>query len=162
VPFFVRAGKGLARNEVVATAELRSPPKRFFADSSKRGLDANLVSFRLGHDEGVTLSLQAKTPGMDVTTQTVALDVDFDTALGERREAYERLLEDALAGDLRRFARQDGVEEAWRIVEPILDLGDRPCTYPRGSWGPVEADDIVGEHRWHTPAATAGAPETLR
>jgi glucose-6-phosphate 1-dehydrogenase len=149
VPFFVRAGKSLERNEVLAVAELRCPPKRFFAGTSPRGLDANLVAFRLGHDDGVTLSLQAKTPGMDVTTQTVELDVDFDMALGLRREAYERLLDDALAGDLRRFARQDGVEEAWRIVDNVLDLDDQPCTYPRGSWGPREADDLIGEHRWH-------------
>jgi glucose-6-phosphate 1-dehydrogenase len=151
VPFFVRAGKGLARSEVLAVAELRRPPKRFFAGSSVDGLDANLVSFRLGRDDGVTLSVQAKTPGMDVTTQTVALDVDFDMALGQRRDAYERLLDDALAGDLRRFARQDGVQEAWRVVERVLDLDDEPCVYPRGSWGPIEANDIVGEHRWHIP-----------
>ena len=110
------------------------------------------MSFRLGRDDGVTISLQAKTPGSDVTTQTVALDVDFDMALGQRRDAYERLLDDALAGDLRRFARQDGVEEAWRVVEP----SPRPRRSAvhlsrRGSWGPTEANDIVGEHRWHIP-----------
>jgi glucose-6-phosphate 1-dehydrogenase len=151
VPFFVRAGKRLARSEVLATAELRCPPKRFFAGSSIDGPEPNLVTFRLGREDGVTISVQAKTPGTEVITETVALDVDFDMALGQRREAYERLLDDALAGDLRRFARQDGVEEAWRVVEPVLDLDDQPCIYPPGSWGPTEANDIVGEHRWHIP-----------
>jgi glucose-6-phosphate 1-dehydrogenase len=151
VPFFVRAGKCLARSEVLAAAELRCPPKRFFAGSSIDGPDPNLVSFRLGRDDGVTISLQAKTPGTDLITETVALDVDFDMALGQRRDAYERLLDDALAGDLRRFARQDGVEEAWRVVEPVLDLDDQPYIYAPGSWGPSEAKGIVGEHRWHIP-----------
>ncbi len=151
VPFYVRTGKNLAEQEVLATAELRCPPKRFFPGGSGRGPEPNLVSFRLGHDEGVTLCLQAKTPGAELATQTVPLDVDFDMALGKRSGAYERLLDDALAGDLQRFARQDGVEEAWRIVAPVLDLDERPTTYPRGSWGPEAANDLVGEHRWHLP-----------
>ncbi len=151
VPFFVRTGKGLAENQVLATAELRCPPKRFFPGGPGHEPEPNLVSFRLGHNDGVTLCLQAKTPGADLTTQTVPLDVDFDMALGERQGAYERLLDDALAGDLQRFARQDGVEEAWRVVADVLDLGDQPVTYPRGSWGPDEATAIVGQHRWHLP-----------
>jgi len=153
VPFFVRAGKRLEHSEVLATVELRCPPKRFFAGSSVRGPEPNLVCFRLSRDDGVTFSLQAKAPGLDVTSQTVELDVDFDMALGTRRDAYERLLDDAMAGDLRRFARQDGVEEAWRVVEPVLDLADRPIVYEPGSWGPTEAVDILADHRWHMPQA---------
>jgi glucose-6-phosphate 1-dehydrogenase len=151
VPFFVRAGKGLAENQVLATAELRCPPKRFFPGAAGHEPGPNLVSFRLGHDDGVTLCLQAKTPGSDLATQTVPLEVDFDIALGERRDAYERLLDDALAGDLQRFARQDGVEEAWRVVADVLDLGDQPTVYRRGSWGPDEAAEIVGRYHWHLP-----------
>jgi glucose-6-phosphate 1-dehydrogenase len=153
VPFFVRAGKCLEQSEVLVTVELRCPPKRFFAGSSVRGPEPNLVCFRLSRNDGVTFSLQAKAPGLDVTSQTVELDVDFDMALGMRRDAYERLLDDAIAGDLRRFARQDGVEEAWRVVDPVLDLADPPFAYEPGSWGPSEVLDILDGHHWHMPKA---------
>ena len=153
VPFFVRAGKCLEQSEVLVTVELRCPPKRLFAGSSAPGPEPNLVCFRLSRNDGVTFSLQAKAPGSEVTSQTVELDVDFDMALGMRRDAYERLIDDAIAGDLRRFARQDGVEEAWRVVDPVLDLADAPIVYEPGSWGPSEALDILVGHRWHMPKA---------
>jgi glucose-6-phosphate 1-dehydrogenase len=149
VPFFVRTGKFLARGEVIVTVELRCPPKRFFAGSDNSGPEADLICFRLGRDDGVIFSLQAKAPGRKIRTQAIELAVDFEMALGERRDAYERLLDDALAGDLRRFARQDGVEEAWRVVEPVLDLDDQPIVYEPGSWGPEEADAVIGERIWH-------------
>ena len=99
----------------------------------------------------MTFSLEAKAPGPDVVSQTVELDVDFEMALGMRRDAYERLLDDAIEGDLRRFARQDGVEEAWRVVDPVLDLGDEPIVYEPGTWGPEAADRLLGHTRWHLP-----------
>ncbi len=151
VPFFLRAGKALARSEVLVTVELRCPPKRFFPSTMRSGPEPNLVCFRLGREDGVTFTMEAKAPGPEVQSQTVELDVDFEMALGERRDAYERLLDDALAGDLRRFARQEGVEEAWRVVDPVLDLRDRPTVYEPGSWGPPEADAMLEGRRWHLP-----------
>ncbi len=74
------------------------------------------MRFRLGKQDGVTFTLQAKTPGQHLDSQDVDVAVDFAAALGDRREAYERLLDDALAGQPRRFARQDIVEQTWRIV----------------------------------------------
>jgi haloacetate dehalogenase len=101
----------------------------------------------LEHDDGVTISLQAKSPGSASVTQTVDLSVDFDAALGHRQEAYERLLDDALDGRRHRFAREDTIDQEWRIVEPILDLPDRPTPYYQGTWGPTQAEIATGG--WH-------------
>jgi glucose-6-phosphate 1-dehydrogenase len=82
----------------------------------------------------------------------VALDVGFDEALGARRDAYERLLEDVIEGDARRFARADAVEQSWRVVQPELDHPGPLRFYDKGSWGPaaaaVLADPLGG---WHDP-----------
>jgi glucose-6-phosphate 1-dehydrogenase len=113
----------------------------------------NLIRLRLGNNDGVTFALQAKTPGPDLDSQEVDLDVDFAAALGERQSAYERLLGDALIGSLRRFARQDIVEGTWRVVQPALDAPGEIIPYFRGSWGPADADDLLapGDH-WFPPA----------
>ncbi len=109
----------------------------------------NLVRFRLGHSNGVTLSVQAKAPGARTLTQPVDLNVDFESALGHRREAYERLLDDALDGRRHRFAREDTIGKR-RIVDPILDLPDRPVPYNRGTWGPPPAH--APADGWHDVA----------
>jgi glucose-6-phosphate 1-dehydrogenase len=82
------------------------------------------------------------------------LAVDFASALGHRQEAYERLLADALDGDPRRFAREDMVEEAWRIVQPVLDHPGPVYPYVPGCWGPAEADQLASGGEWHEPAIT--------
>ena len=83
-------------------------------------------------------------------SEDVNLQVDFAAALGERQDAYERLLGDALAGNPRRFAREDVVERTWRIVQPALDDPGPVYPYPRGSWGPPEADALVPDG-WYPP-----------
>ena len=98
--------------------------------------EPNLLRFRLGTDDGVTLSLQAKQPGEQLHSRTVDLDVDFPVVLGNRHDPYDRLLADALAGDTSRFARNDSVEAAWRIVQPLPDAPPPPSLYPPGTWGP--------------------------
>ena len=104
-----------------------------------------------GKDDGVTFTLQAKTPGEHMDSEDVNLTVDFAAALGERQDAYERLLGDALAGNPRRFARQDVVERTWRIVQPMLDDPGPVFPYERGSWGPPEADALV-PGGWYPPS----------
>ncbi len=122
-----------------------------FADAGLPDPHANLLRFRLGRRPGVTMSVQAKRPGQGLTAQTVDLEVDFDSALGRVQEAYERLLEDAIDGNPSRFARQDGVEAAWRVVQPAIDDPGEVFPYERGSWGPAEADGILAGHHWHEP-----------
>ena len=153
VPFFVRAGKGLATTALEAVVELKEPPRMLFAGEGTPAPHANLLRFRLGPRSGVRLSVQAKRPGQVLSAETVDLDVDFDTALGHVQEAYERLLDDAIEGNPTRFAREDGVEAAWRIVQPALDDPGDVYAYTRGSWGPVEADAILAGHHWHAPGA---------
>jgi glucose-6-phosphate 1-dehydrogenase len=98
------------------------------------------------------VSLQAKQPGEALVSYPVELDVDFEQVFGHRHEAYERLLADAIEGNAARFARQDAVETAWQIVQPLLDHPGPVYPYPRGSWGPPEADHVVAHHRrWHNP-----------
>jgi len=149
VPFHLRAGKALTGTATEAVIEFRRPPRMLFTAPGRGEATANLLRFRLGHDDGVTMSLQAKSPGSDIVSQSVDLSVDFATALGHRQEAYERLLDDALAGRRHRFAREDIIDEEWRIVEPILDLQDRPVPYYRGTWGPAPGGP-AGD--WHEVA----------
>jgi glucose-6-phosphate 1-dehydrogenase len=90
-----------------------------------------------------TLSLQAKRPGNALISEPVALEVIDAAGRPPGREAYERLLDDALSGDSRRFARQDSVEAAWRIVEPVLARGGPVQPYFKGTWGPPAAHSFA-------------------
>ena len=147
VPFYLRAGKCMPGTATEAVVELRRPPRLLFSEIDAPLPEANLVRFRLGHSDGVTMSVQAKSPGTETVSQPVDLSVDFDTALGHRQEAYERLIDDAMCGRRHRFAREDTIDQEWRIVSPILDGADRPVPYYKGTWGPTQADVLAGG--WH-------------
>jgi glucose-6-phosphate 1-dehydrogenase len=152
VPFVIRAGKALAQTWLEAVVEFRAPPRMMFADAAVPQPHPNTMRFRLGQGDGVTLNLQAKRPGRELATRSVGMSVDFDDALGERRDAYERLIDDVLDGEARRFARTDTVAEAWRIVQPALDHPSPIHPYAPGSWGPAEADETVSRHHWYAPS----------
>ena len=113
--------------------EFNDPPRLLFDEAGGPSPHRNLVRFRLGKNDGVTFTLQAKTPGEHMDSEDVNLTVDFAAALGERQDAYERLLGDALAGNPRRFAREDVVERTWRIVQPALDDPGPVYPYERGA-----------------------------
>jgi glucose-6-phosphate 1-dehydrogenase len=155
VPFFVRAGKGLATTALEAVIEFHQPPRLLFADPGVARPHPNHLRFRLGgHDEGVTVGLQAKAPGETILSTPVDLTFTYGEVFGASRimEAYERLLSDAIEGHAALFARQDGVEQTWRIVAPALERPGPIHIYEAGSWGPREADHIVGaEGGWHSP-----------
>ena len=154
VPFFVRTGKCLPLTALEAVVTFREPPKLLFGGTDGHRAHPNEFVFRLSDPDGVTFSLQAKQPGERMTTKPVALNVSFGSALGQRRDAYERLLADAMEGNQSRFAREDMVEQAWRIVDPVLDLPGPVQPYYRGTWGPAEADRLLrGPSRahWHNP-----------
>jgi glucose-6-phosphate 1-dehydrogenase len=152
VPWYVRCGKALTANATEVVVEFREPPSLLFDEAGGPTPERNLIRLRLGKHDGVTFTLQAKTPGQHLDSQNVDIAVDFAAALGERREAYERLLDDALAGLPRRFAREDVVEQTWRIVQPTLDSTATVHPYFRGSWGPAEADRILNGDQWFTPS----------
>src|SRR6266568_834209 len=152
VPFYVRAGKCLAATALEAVVELHAPPRLLFSPHDGQPLP-NFLLFRLGRNDGVTLCVQAKEPGERLVSEPVELDVDFERVLGARQEAYVRLLGDALEGNQSRFARQDGVEHAWRVIQPLLDYPGPVHGYPRGSWGPAQAQAVAADHGgWHDPA----------
>jgi len=157
VPFFVRAGKSLPVSATEAVVKFRHPPAMLFDESGPPGPAANLVRFRLGKADGVTFTLNAKEPGRDLDSEPIDIAVDFAAALGERADAYERLLDDALEGNPRRFGRYDVVEETWRIVQPALDAPGPVHTYARGSWGPQEASHLVGSDGWFEPSSAGEA-----
>lgn len=153
VPFYLRTGKYMPGGATEAVVELRRPPRLVFAGQDAAIPQANLLRFRLGHHDGVTMSVQAKAPGARTVGKPVDLNVDFEAALGHRREAYERLLDDAMDGRRHRFAREDTIEEEWRIVDPLLDVDQRPVPYYKGTWGPAEAERLTDG--WH-PVALQG------
>jgi glucose-6-phosphate 1-dehydrogenase len=155
VPWYVRVGKALATRATEAVVELREPPRLLFDESGGPPPGRNLIRLRLGANDGVTFGLQAKTPGPNLDSQEVDLDVDFASALGNRQDAYERLIGDALFGSLRRFARQDVVEGTWRVVQPAIDHPGPIHPYFRGSWGPSEAASILlAGDSWYPPSHT--------
>jgi len=152
VPFLVRAGKSMCTTVTECMVRFQAPPRLLFAEHGQAQPDANELVFRLGGHEGVTMHLQAKAPGEEFSPRPVDLEVSFDEALGERQEAYQRLLDDAMDGDHRRFARADAVEEAWRVVQPVLDQPPRVHLYEEGTWGPLAADRLAEPWGgWHDP-----------
>ncbi len=154
VPFFIRAGKGLAATATEAVVEFQQPPRLLFADPSCARPDPNQLRFRLGKDDGVSIRMQAKEPGDRLLTRPLDLSVSHERVFGERPEAYERLIGDALDGDARLFGRQDGVEEAWRVVQPVLDAPRPVALYERGTWGPLEAEVMTRDAGgWKAPEA---------
>jgi glucose-6-phosphate 1-dehydrogenase len=150
VPFFVRAGKRLARTVTEVTVELKYPPQVVF-DETKPAV-GNLFRFRLGPDVGISIAARAKQPGDGMTGRPVELSVVDLTDDGEGMDAYERLLGAALAGDGTLFSRQDVVEAAWRVVDPVIHGDSELFEYAPGSWGPPQADRLVaGVGGWNTP-----------
>jgi len=143
VPFIVRAGKGLARTMTDVVVQLHKPPPVVF--HGEAAPYENYVRFRLSPKVGIDLGANAKRPGEGMHAVPVALQVTDTGKQGEggRMDAYERLLGDAIEGDATLFARQDVVEAAWSIVEPVLDSVQEPCKYTKGSWGPERATELV-------------------
>jgi glucose-6-phosphate 1-dehydrogenase len=151
VPWLIRAGKSMKTSATEAVVRFHAPPRLLFSSQGVEPEPDELV-FRLSGDEGVTMHLSAKAPGDELTTRGVDLNVDFDRALGTRRDAYERLLEDAIEGDAKRFARADAVEESWRVVQPVIDHPGPLRHYEVGSWGPKAAEVLAEPYGgWHDP-----------
>ena len=148
VPFVIRAGKALADTTLNVVAALRRPPLMLFKSATGQTPEPNLIRLPLQPDMRVSFDLLAKQPGPDYLTTPVRATADLGRSLGPAHAAYERILTEALAGDAHAFAREDVVEEEWRIVDPLLDRTDEPIDYSRGSWGPAEADRLTAAGQW--------------
>lgn len=137
VPFFIRAGKCLPVTRTEVVARLRTPP------SLVEGIPVppNHLRFRLSPDFVIALGANIRAPGERLVGEEVELEL-ARTRVGDL-EPYEELLGDALKGDASRFAREDYVEEAWRVVDPAIKANTPIFEYQPGSWGPKEADALV-------------------
>ena len=152
VPFYVRAGKSLAQTVTEVTIEFKNPPQVVFSEATPT--IGNYVRFRLSPHVAIALGARAKRPGEGMSGRPVELLVSDQAEQGEagRMEAYERLLGDAMAGDATLFARQDVVEAAWAIVDPVIHGPSPMFDYEPGTWGPPQADVLVADvGGWNTP-----------
>jgi glucose-6-phosphate 1-dehydrogenase len=150
VPFFIRAGKALACRGTEVRVFFRRPPRLAFVPAPPRP-EPNQLILRIDPEPGLRLVLQSKAPERG-TCRPVHLDLRFADEFGVPPEPYERLLDAALRGDHRLFARRDCVEETWRILQPLLDRPPPAEPYPPGSFGPASTDMIVrGLPPWRYP-----------
>ena len=140
VPFYIRAGKSLATTATEVRVQLKAPPAVVFHDA--KPAMGNHVRFRLGPDVAIGLGASAKRPGDGMLGQPIELSIARH-ATSDEMDAYERLLGDAMEGDATLFAREDAVEAAWAIVDPLLRCDMAPLPYAPASWGPAEADRLT-------------------
>ncbi|RXZ44406.1 glucose-6-phosphate dehydrogenase [Crenobacter cavernae] len=159
VPFYLRTGKRLAERVAEIVIHFRDVPHALLP-TAPGGIAANRLVIHLQPEENIRLHVLAKAPGDSMELQSAALELDFTKRFAARRaDAYERLLLDAIRGNLALFMRRDEGVEAWRWVEPILEAWEAdpapPAPYPAGSWGPAAASRLLYEnrHAWHEECA---------
>ncbi|HEX4525133.1 MAG TPA: glucose-6-phosphate dehydrogenase [Gaiellaceae bacterium] len=149
VPFFIRTGKRLPVTQTELRLVFRHPPRLGFAFDRK--LEPNQLIVKLDPSTGIRFVVEAHRADQS-GSGTIELDMEFAVEGGEGPTPYEVLLHAALTGDSTRFTRQDGVEETWRIMQPLLDAPPPVHAYAPGSWGPAEAESLVAGHgRWYGP-----------
>jgi glucose-6-phosphate 1-dehydrogenase len=154
VPFFIRTGKRLPATQTELRLVFKHPPRLAFWDKNHRP-EPNQLVVRLDPSTGVRLIVDAR-KAKDALPTPIWLDMEFGEEGGEGAAPYEVLLHAAMIGDSKRFTRQDGVEEAWRIMQPLLDEPPPVHAYAPGSWGPKAADKLIAGHgHWHDPWVTS-------
>jgi glucose-6-phosphate 1-dehydrogenase len=157
VPWYLRSGKLLPETACEVVIELKPPPQRLFTDSAPKAGPANYLRFRLSPNSAVALAARVKRAGKEFVGDQRELYL-VDRQPGEETP-YERLLTDAMAGDGALFTREDAVEAAWAVVDPVLRKHARALPYRRGSWGPKQADALVAaDGGWHNPILGEAAP----
>jgi glucose-6-phosphate 1-dehydrogenase len=155
VPFYVRTGKRLPKRATEIAIQYRAVPHRLFKDEGVEP-DPNLLAIRIQPDEGIMLRFGAKVPGLGLDVRSVTMDFTYGSAFSvDSPDAYETLILDALQGDASLYTRADEVEEAWSIVDPIIDAwAEEPApdlpNYEAGTWGPAASDELLAREgrRW--------------
>ena len=158
VPFYLRSGKAMPDRRSSIIVEFQAPPDVMFGLVRKKAFTPNMLSIRIQPDEGVHLRFETKVPDTVAESRSVNMDFSYRGAFPDVAlpDAYERLLLDALKGDASLFARNDSIEQAWRLIDPIL-FGWRQApeispllTYAPGTWGPAAADVLLAreDHVW--------------
>ncbi len=156
VPFFIRTGKHLPITQTEMRLVFRDPPRLGFREAGARRPEADQIIVKLDPSTGIRLLVDAQ--GGDAAARQINLDMEFADEGGEGATPYENLLYAAMIGDSKRFARQDSVVEAWRVLQPLLDPGTKPHPYAKGSWGPEAAEAIVAPvGGWKGPWIAGGS-----
>ena len=156
VPFYLRTGKRLPKRVTEIAIQFKQPPLLLFRRTPSSQIEPNLLTLRIQPNEGTSLKFGVKLPGPALQIRQVYMDFDYAASFGvELAEAYERLLLDCMLGDATLFARRDGVEAAWSLLEPLLEAWESTAArgfpnYEAGSWGPREADEFLHRdgRRW--------------
>jgi glucose-6-phosphate 1-dehydrogenase len=155
VPIFIRAGKVLPVTASEVVVEFKRPPREAFAEIVP-GYSSHM-RMRISPDVTIGMGVRVKTPGERMKGDDVELLLTRQTAT--HRPPYQRLLGDAMSGNVELFAREDGVEAQWRIVDPVLGDGAPLYEYEPGSWGPKEAQQLIGaDGPWHDPVSQGETP----
>src|ERR1700690_2058268 len=150
VPWYIRSGKYLPENVTEVLVELKSPPQKLFEDSAPTTGLANYLRFRLSPTSALALAARVKLLGKEFVGKQRELYL-VEEQQGEETP-YERLLGDAMVGDGALFTREDAVEAAWTVVDPVLKKHHRAHPYKRHSWGPKDADALIAsDGGWHNP-----------
>lgn len=162
VPFYLRAGKRLARKDTEIVIDFRQPPLMLFREWDMKEMDPNVLILRTTEDEGISLQFAARVPGHRRQIRSVPLDFSYAAMGTAERPAYEHLLLDALHGAQTFFARRDEVELQWAIVDPLLRQWEEhpPRDFPNyaaGTMGPAAADELLERagRRWRSAAELA-------
>jgi glucose-6-phosphate 1-dehydrogenase len=151
VPIFIRTGKHLPITQTELRLVFHRPPRVGFHAMRAREPEPMQLVVKLDPATGVRLLVEAQR-GHAAEPEQISLDMEFAEEGGEGPTPYEVLLSAAMRGDATRFTRQDGVEQTWRIMEPLLEKPPPVVPYAKGSWGPKEADKLLaGDGRWHEP-----------
>ena len=158
VPFYLRSGKRLAIKASEIVVQFKRPPEILFGKDAQYALSPNLLVIRIQPNEGITLYLNSKTPGLETRLQPIELAFGYETTFGSNTpEAYERLILDALNGDGTLFIRGDEAETSWGLLSPVLDYWQDQRSkglesYAAGTWGPISADKLLLSrgHEWLT------------
>lgn len=155
VPFYIRAGKCMPVTATEVLIELRRPPQPVFGEMQPG--QCNYIRLRLSPQVVIATGVRVKVPGEAMEGEEVELHATHQH--GDEMKPYERLLGDAARGDSTLFAREDAVEAAWRVVQPILGNVTPVHEYEPGTWGPAEADQIIKRYGgWHSPVESPTAP----
>jgi len=151
VPFYLRAGKRLKDKVSEITLKFKKVPFNVFKGTEIELAKRDHLTIRIQPDEGITIAFNAKRPGPGMRLGRVTMEFDYaeDFPQQEIADAYELLILEAMEGDHSLFIRQDGVERAWEILQPVLDHPSPIHGYEPGSWGPPEAEALVAPRKWH-------------
>jgi glucose-6-phosphate 1-dehydrogenase len=150
VPFYLRTGKMLRRKVTEISVSFRDVPYNVFKGTDATPLGRDALFFRIQPDEGLSISLNIKKPGLGLELDRATLEFDYERAFKTPLiEAYELLILEAMEGDHSLFISEEAVERAWELLTPVLEHPSRVLEYAPGSWGPLEADDLILPRHWH-------------